>query len=298
MGNSRSADAASSASRGRDVGSQPRLNSAALAALSTLEDTSLGNASSNHNSAAAASNDSRKSDEEKGAPAIRLQNGSRRLVSYFVLQEDKMTTAAVHRNEASSLIARLNISLNRGVGAQAGGSRLAGVTTTLEPLPSYYLLEDERVRPSCDPGRAYADVCGTTVRFPRGCKALRVYAFLLGGDKWVLYRNKVYPKQKRIIYVITAVDQHLNGYYPSTPQPSQPDQVERVSLDGNDDEPDDSILSLAAESAHALYTVSPTYTITSAVSPTDTLTGTVSPTDQYLQGFRTVSPTDQYLQGF
>lgn len=283
MGNSRSADAASSASRGRDVGSQPRLNSAALA---TLEDTSLDNADSNHNSFAASSNHSRKSDEEKGSPAIKLQNGSRRLVSYFVLQEDKMTTAAVERNEAFSLIARLNASLQRGVGAQAEGSGSAVVTTKLKPLPSYFLLEDERVQPSDDPGRAYADVYGTTVSFPKKCKALRVYAFLLGGGKWVLYRNKVYPKKKRTIYVITAVDRHLNGYHPPTPQPSQPDREYQVSLDGSNDESDDSVHTLLAESGHALE--SPTGCVSRTefeIRRHERITGCVSPTDQYLRGF-------------
>lgn len=148
----------------------------------------------------------------KQVPAIRLQNGSRHLVSYHVLQEDKLRTKAVETNVTNTILASLNASITDGMGARAEGSRSAAVTTRQEGTP-HFLVEDYRVPPSEHPGDSNHDEVGTTVPFPKGCKELRVLAFFRGKEAWVLYRNKVYAKKKRTIHVITAVDKQLDGYH-------------------------------------------------------------------------------------
>lgn len=153
-------------------------------------------------------------------PAIRLQNGSRRWVSYHVLQEDKLTTKAVEKNVTNTILASLNATITEGVGAQAEGSRSAAVTTRQEGTP-HLLVEDYRVPPSDRAGDADHDVVGTTVPFPEGCKELRVLGFFFGRDGWIPYRNKVYTRKRRTIHVITAVDKQLDGYH----EPGQQNEV-------------------------------------------------------------------------
>ncbi|CAM9320636.1 unnamed protein product [Ectocarpus sp. 4 AP-2014] len=172
-------------------------------------------------SSRASSNHSESSNEEKMSwrpgkkvPAIRLQNGSRHWISYHVLQENKLMTKTVEKNVTNTILASLNATITEGAGARAEGSKSAAVSTRQEGTP-HLLVEDYRVPPSDCPGEADHDVVGTTVPFPKGCKELRVLAFLRGKEAWVPYRNKVYPRKVRTIHVITAVDKQLDGYHVS-----------------------------------------------------------------------------------
>ena len=210
-----SSDAASNHSQSSSV---KRVRSPPRRGRSRIRHDSRDSRDSSHHSSGAASNHSQSSVEEKMPwrsekqwPAIRLQNGSRHLVSYHVLQEDKITTKAVERVVTATIQASLNATITEGAGARAEGSRSAATSTRQEGAP-HLLVEDFRVRPSSFPGDANFDEVGTTIPFPEGCKALRVFAFYRGEATWIQYKNKVYNRKARTVHVITAVDEQLDIY--------------------------------------------------------------------------------------
>lgn len=107
----------------------------------------------------------------KQVPVIRLQNGSSQWVSYSVVKEDKLLMTSVERCITDTSKASLSANTTDGVGAQAGVSRSATETRTLQGT-SHLLVKDYRIPPSDKPGDSRHDVVGTTVDFPGAARSL------------------------------------------------------------------------------------------------------------------------------
>ncbi|CAM9977579.1 unnamed protein product [Ectocarpus sp. 12 AP-2014] len=150
--------------------------------------------------------------EEKGKRSIVVNNGSSYLVSFFVLREKNMSKKSVETKVEKSILGSLNCSIADGMGVRARG-RLSEVQTTVEENMPTFELRDHRIVPSLNPGKKDHDEIGTDVKYPKGCKELRVFGFFKSEGGWKRYKNKVYRVgKKKTRHIITAMDHQIEGH--------------------------------------------------------------------------------------
>lgn len=120
---------------------------------------------------------------------LELGNKSDYVVSYWVVQEEKMKTEAVQERILYSVEGSLNTAVGIAEGASVGVGATAKrekETTTEKAGSEYLLLADCRINPRTNDYRQ-------RVPFPRDGTDLRVYAYFRtkGNKRWVLYKNQV-----------------------------------------------------------------------------------------------------------
>lgn len=152
------------------------------------------------------------SDEEKAKKrTIVLKNGSGYLVSYYVLREDNMTTKKVEMETEKKILASVNLSTTD-PGVQLGARGAKVKTVVLENDPTF-LLHDKKILPSCSPGMKDCDVMGTTIKYPKDCRNLRVIGLFEDEGQWKQFKNQVYRAgKKKTCQVITAMDDQIEGH--------------------------------------------------------------------------------------
>jgi len=154
------------------------------------------------------------SDEEDAKKrSIVLRNGSSRTVSFFVLHEANMRTKAIKTKIKKEIASYFKCSI-AGAGAALSGKGSTETITVKENDPAF-LLHDHRIRPSRSPGCEDHVEIGTTIKYPRRCRNLRVLAYFRDDKgEWKRYKNKVYRVGRRkTSHTITAMDHQMEGHW-------------------------------------------------------------------------------------
>jgi len=88
-------------------------------------------------------------------------------------------------------------------------------TITVKENDPAFLLHDHRIRPSRSPGCEDHVEIGTTIKYPRRCRNLRVLAYFRDDKgEWKRYKNKVYRVGRRkTSHTITAMDHQMEGHW-------------------------------------------------------------------------------------
>lgn len=135
-----------------------------------------------------------------------FQNASDYTVSYWVLQEDKLTKTAIREKVVTSADIELSLNTRVDFTARANVSREATVAMDISPGP-YVLMADHRME-------ARQQTNPTEVPFPKNCKALRVYAFSRNHNgTWKRYMDKLLSMPgKKKKFTITGLDSSINLY--------------------------------------------------------------------------------------
>lgn len=134
-----------------------------------------------------------------------MANDSDYIVSYWVIQEDKMRTREYREKIADSM--GLHISLDTSGGSFTGDVKRKKKETIDMEESMHFLMRDHRMgaRGSTQP---------TRVAFPLDCEEVRVYGFFESeGGKWLCYKNKVYSIARRKKSVLlTALNSNIAPY--------------------------------------------------------------------------------------
>ncbi|CAN0243495.1 unnamed protein product [Scytosiphon promiscuus] len=144
--------------------------------------------------------------------SIVVRNGSSRTVSFFVLDEANMRTKAIKAKIKKQIASYLKC-FTAGAGAALSGKGLAEIRIVKKNDPTF-LLHDHKVRPSRCPGSEDHVEIGTTIKYPRRCRNLRVLAYFKDDKgEWKRYKNKVYSVGRRkTSHTITAMDHQIEGH--------------------------------------------------------------------------------------
>lgn len=135
-----------------------------------------------------------------------FQNASDYIVSYWVLQENKLTETAIREKVVTSADIELSLNARADFTARANASREATVAIDISPGP-YVLMADHRME-------ARQQTNPTEVAFPKNCKALRVYAFSRNRNgTWKRYMDKLLSMPGRNKkFTITGLDSSIDLY--------------------------------------------------------------------------------------
>lgn len=138
----------------------------------------------------------------KEEPTINLHNNSSYEVSFWVIQEDKLSTTRITQmisREMCGEVGKNKVELR-------GGSKEE--TEIIKDIidKGYILTEDERV-----------GEVGSSAQFPVDCKELRVLGFFReksSNHPWKRFKNKVYSIGRGDkVFTLVALDRRLKRYH-------------------------------------------------------------------------------------
>lgn len=141
----------------------------------------------------------------RGEPRVILANDSDYIVSYWVIQEDKMKTKE-HREKIVHSMG-LQLSIDTSGGGLTGDIKSKKKETIEMEEGSHFLMRDHRMG-------AAGSTQPTRVAFPADCEEVRVFGFFeRGGGEWQCYKNKVYSiSRRKKNMLLTALNSNIAPY--------------------------------------------------------------------------------------
>lgn len=141
---------------------------------------------------------------------ICFENRSSYRVSYWAIEEDKTRSTAQEKRIVTDMGVALRFGNAGGkvsgnnAGRDTGGTVATGQAT--QGGEAQFLMRDQRIEPGAETRTA-------DVRFPNGCRDLRVYGFFEEEGEWRLFKDKRYSIGwfSKVI-TLTALDKSISPY--------------------------------------------------------------------------------------